>query len=41
MLGRLELKGSLATVVRFISAAQAMVASAGRVPTRFLDEDRP
>lgn len=41
LLGRLELIGDLATVVRFIGAAQAMVASAGRVPTRFLDEHRP
>lgn len=38
MLGRLELKGSLGIVVRFVQAAQEMVASADHVPTTFLDE---
>lgn len=38
MIGRLELQGRLGTIVRFVRAAQEMVASAGHVPTTFLDE---
>jgi putative sterol carrier protein len=38
MRGRLELKGSLAVVVRHIGTAEALVDAATTVPTRFLDE---
>ena len=35
---KLALHGSLAVVVRFVKAAEALVEAATRVPTRFLDE---
>lgn len=35
---KLELKGSLPIVVRFVKSAEALVEAATRVPTRFLDE---
>jgi putative sterol carrier protein len=38
MRGKLVLRGSLAVVVRNISTAEALVAAATTVPTRFLDD---
>ncbi len=38
MQGKLKLKGSLPTIVRQVSAAQAMVNSISQVPTKFPDE---
>ena len=35
---KFRIKGSLMMVMRYISAAQELVATATRVPTRFLDE---
>jgi putative sterol carrier protein len=35
---KLTLKGSLATVVRFVKSAEQLVEAATTVPTRFLDE---
>ena len=35
---QLALRGSLAIVVRFVRSAEALVAAAAAVPTRFLDE---
>ncbi len=35
--GKLQLKGNLAIIVRFVKAAQDMVKSASRIPTEFLD----
>jgi putative sterol carrier protein len=35
---KFKIKGSLMMVIRYISAAQELVATATRVPTRFLDE---
>lgn len=35
--GKLQLKGNLAIIVRFVKAAEDMVKSASRVPTEFLD----
>jgi putative sterol carrier protein len=35
---KLELKGQMTTIVRFVDAAKELVNSAGRVPTRFLDD---
>jgi putative sterol carrier protein len=35
---KLELKGSLPIVVRFVRSAEELVEAATRVPTRFLDE---
>lgn len=36
--GRLVLQGALAVVVRHMASAEALVAAATTVPTRFLDE---
>lgn len=38
MRGKLALRGSLAIVVRHVGTAEAIVAAATTVPTRFLDE---
>jgi putative sterol carrier protein len=38
MLGKLVLRGSLGIVVRNIGTAEALVAAATTVPTRFLDD---
>lgn len=35
--GKLQLKGNLAIVVRFVKAAEDMVKSASKIPTEFLD----
>lgn len=40
MRGKLVLRGSLAIVVRNIGTAEALVAAATTVPTRFLDEEK-
>jgi putative sterol carrier protein len=38
MQGKLQLKGDLPTVVRYVKASQDLVESSTRVPTKFLDE---
>ena len=38
MQGKLKLKGSLPTIVRFVKASQELVNEAGSVDTKFLDE---
>jgi putative sterol carrier protein len=39
MQGKLQLKGDVPTVVRYVKAAQELVNLAGSVPTQFVDEE--
>jgi len=36
--GKLELKGQMTVIVRYVGASKALVECAARVPTRFLDD---